>query len=181
MRQPDQSCIFARWNGYHKIARHYKWALDETFNAGFEYLIIVEGYNEVFELIPSIRTNCLNLAHSKCDPNCTTYVSDDLNVSPDFYEYFLGTLELLKNDSTLWCISAWNDNGQTKNIDLSKPELLYRTDFFPGLGWMLHRNIWNELSAKWPKTYIGTNIPIDTNFICRHYIDFLLLSEHFFN
>lgn len=51
MRRPDQSCIFARWNGYHKIARHYKWALDETFDAGFEYLIIVEGYNEVFELI----------------------------------------------------------------------------------------------------------------------------------
>lgn len=29
-------------------------------------------------------------------------ISDDLNVSPDFYEYFLGTHELLKNDSSLW-------------------------------------------------------------------------------
>lgn len=43
MRQPDQSVIIARYSGYYKIARHYKWALDITFNAGFEYLIIVEG------------------------------------------------------------------------------------------------------------------------------------------
>lgn len=77
--------------------------------------------------------------------------SDDLNVSPDFYEYFLGTHELLKNDSTLWCVSAWNDNGKSNNIDVSSPELLYRTDFFPGLGWMLKRELWNELSVKWPK------------------------------
>lgn len=29
-------------------------------------------------------------------------IIDDLNVAPDFYEYFLGTHELLKNDSSLW-------------------------------------------------------------------------------
>lgn len=76
---------------------------------------------------------------------------DDLNVSPDFYEYFLGTHELLKNDSSLWCVSAWNDNGKGSNIDVNSPELLYRTDFFPGLGWMLRKDLWNELSVKWPK------------------------------
>jgi hypothetical protein len=30
---------------------------------------------------------------------------------------------------------------------------LYRSDFFPGLGWMLTRSTWNELSPKWPKAY----------------------------
>lgn len=81
----------------------------------------------------------------------THLVSDDLNISPDFYEYFLGTYELLKNDSTLWCVSAYNDNGKLTNIDISSPQLLYRSDFFPGLGWMLQRELWNELSLKWPK------------------------------
>ncbi|KAL9918096.1 alpha-1,3-mannosyl-glycoprotein 2-beta-N-acetylglucosaminyltransferase [Glossina fuscipes fuscipes] len=80
-------------------------------------------------------------------------VEDDLNVAPDFYEYFLGTHHLLKQDPSLWCISAWNDNGKAKFIDVSHPDLLYRTDFFPGLGWMLTKNLWQELSVKWPKSF----------------------------
>lgn len=31
--------------------------------------------------------------------------------------------------------------------------LLYRTDFFPGLGWMLTRELWDELGPKWPRSY----------------------------
>lgn len=125
MQQPDQSDIFVlpkdkKFKGYYKISRHYGWALNTTFKAGFENVIIVE---------------------------------DDLNVAPDFYEYFLGTHELLKNDSTLWCVSAWNDNGKGSNIDINNPELLYRTDFFPGLGWMLNKDLWSELSPKWPKAF----------------------------
>lgn len=76
---------------------------------------------------------------------------DDLNVSPDFFDYFLATHTLLKNDDSLWCVSAWNDNGKANIIDESRPDLLYRTDFFPGLGWMLTRKLWSELSPKWPK------------------------------
>ena len=33
------------------------------------------------------------------------------------------------------------------------PEALYRSSFFPGLGWMLHRRVWAELRSKWPKAY----------------------------
>lgn len=33
------------------------------------------------------------------------------------------------------------------------PTALYRSDFFPGLGWMMPLRIWNELSIKWPKAY----------------------------
>lgn len=62
---------------------------------------------------------------------------DDLDIAPDFFEYFLGTYWLLKRDPTLWCVSAWNDNGKAGLVDEAHPELLYRTDFFPGLGWML--------------------------------------------
>lgn len=45
MRHPNQGPITIPTNmpGYFKIARHYKWALDTAFAAGFESLIIVEG------------------------------------------------------------------------------------------------------------------------------------------
>ena len=80
-------------------------------------------------------------------------VEDDLNVAPDFFEYFMGTHTLLREDSSLWCVSAWNDNGKEDLIDTNATELLYRTDFFPGLGWMLSKNLWSELSPKWPKSF----------------------------
>lgn len=80
-------------------------------------------------------------------------VEDDLEVAPDFFEYFLGTYFLLHKDPSLWCISAWNDNGKEALVNLDRPDLLYRTDFFPGLGWMLTKNLWNELHSKWPKSY----------------------------
>jgi hypothetical protein len=30
---------------------------------------------------------------------------------------------------------------------------LWRTDFFPGLGWMLRAELWHELRQNWPGTY----------------------------
>ena len=33
-------------------------------------------------------------------------------------------------------------------------ELLYRSDFFPGLGWMLLRDVWLELRPNWPVAYV---------------------------
>eukprot|EP00951_Prasinocladus_malaysianus_P022247 scaffold185897_cov40-Prasinocladus_malaysianus.AAC.1 len=30
---------------------------------------------------------------------------------------------------------------------------LYRSDFFPGLGWMLTKDLWEELRPKWPRAY----------------------------
>jgi len=43
-------------------------------------------------------------------------VSDDIAVSPDFFEYMIAGLRLMKRDPTIWCISAWNDNGKTDRI-----------------------------------------------------------------
>jgi len=80
-------------------------------------------------------------------------VEDDLLAAPDFYEYFEATLPILKADKSLWCVSAWNDNGKGGLIDKSTPELLYRTDFFGGLGWMLTKELWSEIGPKWPKSY----------------------------
>ncbi|KAJ3691357.1 hypothetical protein LUZ61_020521 [Rhynchospora tenuis] len=104
---------------YYKIARHYKWALDELFNKrNFNRVIILE---------------------------------DDMEIAPDFFEYFEATATLLDTDKTIMAVSSWNDNGQQQFVN--DPEALYRSDFFPGLGWMLTKSTWEELSPKWPKAY----------------------------
>lgn len=78
-------------------------------------------------------------------------VEDDLEVASDFFEYFEATEPLLERDPTLWCVSAWNDNGKAEYVKGNN--LLYRSDFFPGLGWMLKRTVWYELEHKWPAAY----------------------------
>jgi len=69
-------------------------------------------------------------------------------LAPDFYEYFTATKPLLDKDPTLWCISAWNDNGKEGMV--KRNDVLYRTDFFPGLGWMIRKSLWDELKPNWP-------------------------------
>ncbi|TNN20612.1 Alpha-1, 3-mannosyl-glycoprotein 2-beta-N-acetylglucosaminyltransferase isoform 2 [Schistosoma japonicum] len=80
-------------------------------------------------------------------------VEDDLDLAPDFLSYFMGTYTLLAQDNTLFCVSAFNDNGRIHLIDVTRPDLLYRTDFFPGLGWMLLREFWLEIREGWPDVY----------------------------
>lgn len=80
-------------------------------------------------------------------------VEDDLEVAPDFFEYFQALYPLLRGDPSLWCVSAWNDNGREGYVDPGQAELLYRTDFFPGLGWMMLRQLWDELEPKWPAAF----------------------------
>lgn len=75
-------------------------------------------------------------------------VEDDLDIAPDFYEYFKATKPLLDKDPSLWCVSAWNDNGKEGMV--KRNDVLYRTDFFPGLGWMMRKSLWVELEPKWP-------------------------------
>ncbi|XP_019851894.1 PREDICTED: alpha-1,3-mannosyl-glycoprotein 2-beta-N-acetylglucosaminyltransferase-like, partial [Amphimedon queenslandica] len=80
-------------------------------------------------------------------------IEDDLEVSSDFFTYMEATSPLLLSDPTLLCVSAWNDNGKKDLIDSSRNDLLYRSDFFPGLGWMLTADLWHELKPKWPSSY----------------------------
>ncbi|XP_030250984.1 alpha-1,3-mannosyl-glycoprotein 2-beta-N-acetylglucosaminyltransferase a [Sparus aurata] len=126
LKQPDLSDIAVqpqhkKFQGYYKISRHYRWALNQVFKT---------------------------LSHSS-----VVIVEDDLEVAPDFFEYFRALLPLLKSDPSLWCVSAWNDNGRDGFVDPGKANLLYRTDFFPGLGWMLVKDVWEELEPKWPASF----------------------------
>ncbi|NXC31308.1 MGAT1 acetylglucosaminyltransferase, partial [Campylorhamphus procurvoides] len=126
LRQPDLSDIAVpaehrKFQGYYKIARHYRWALGQVFRT-FRY-------------------------------GAAIVLEDDLEVAPDFFEYFEAALPLLRSDNTLWCVSAWHDNGREPLVDVSRAELLYRTDFFPGLGWLLLAELWDELEPKWPRAF----------------------------
>ncbi|KAL4216609.1 mannosyl (alpha-1 3-)-glycoprotein beta-1 [Mactra antiquata] len=125
IQQPDLSKISVPWpqrkfEGYYKISRHYKWALNQVFHMFNHSAVII--------------------------------VEDDLDISPDFFEYFEATYKVLKVDKSLWCVSAWNDNGKQGMVK-DDPELLHRTDFFPGLGWMMDSDMWLELGPKWPEAF----------------------------
>ncbi len=73
---------------------------------------------------------------------------DDMLFAPDFLRFFAASAPLLAADATLWCASSWNDNGVTPL--LADVTALRRTDFFPGLGWMLTAATWQELAPAWP-------------------------------
>lgn len=82
--------------------------------------------------------------HSHC-----IIVEDDMIFSPDFLLYFEKTAHLLEADPSIWCISSWNDNAYRHfEWDASR---LFRNSWFPGLGWMLRRQLWEELGPKFPK------------------------------
>ncbi|KAG0520120.1 hypothetical protein BDA96_08G046200 [Sorghum bicolor] len=117
--EPVQTERPGELTAYYKIAKHYKWALDNLFiKHNFARVIILE---------------------------------DDMEIAPDFFEYFEAAAKLLDNDKTIMAVSSWNDNGQKQFVH--DPKALYRSDFFPGLGWMLTKSTWIELSPKWPKAY----------------------------
>jgi hypothetical protein len=63
--------------------------------------------------------------------------------------YFSQTRHLLEEDSSLYCVSAWNDQGYEHSS--RDPSLLYRVETMPGLGWMLKRSLYKqELEPHWP-------------------------------
>ena len=90
----------------------------------------------------------------RTQPNIDSVIvlEEDLLIAPDFFEYFLALAPLLSDPrERLLAVSAFNDNGLRGRV--SDPARLFRSDFFPGLGWMLTRATWMELSSKWPRAY----------------------------
>eukprot|EP01038_Epipyxis_sp_PR26KG_P012777 gene12777-17130_t len=79
-------------------------------------------------------------------------IEDDLLFSPDFYEYFLSIQPILLHDKTTFAVSAWNDNGFKNKVNDNYS--IKRTDYFPGLGWLLTRELYkSELENKWPNEH----------------------------
>lgn len=92
-------------------------------------------------------------------------VEDDMEFSFDFLRYFEKTAPLLDEDPTLMCVSSWNDNSR---VHLgSAPNLLHRTSYFTGLGWLLKRETYLKYLQKgWPKlnhwdNWVRANVEMD--------------------
>lgn len=117
-------------NGYSQLAAHYKWALNQVFSGG------------------SARVRTTGPATSA---RRVIILEEDLVIAPDFFELFAATKDLLDEDPSLLAVSAWNDNGRGSCVH--RPDALYRSDFFPGLGWMMPLRIWYELGPMWPSAY----------------------------
>ena len=115
-----------RGNSYQKLAVHYGWALRTLFDG--------KAYDK-YSL-----------------PERVIILEEDLRIAPDFFGYFEATAPILDKDPNLLAVSAFNDNGYEGQV--SDPKRLLRSDFFPGLGWMMTRKTWvNDIGSKWPSGY----------------------------
>jgi hypothetical protein len=74
---------------YCKIASHYEWALKQVFD----------------------RAHAGGVRFDR-----VIILEDDMELAPDFFSYFRATSPLLDTDPTMFCVSAWNDNGQAQFV-----------------------------------------------------------------
>ena len=97
-------------------------------------------------------------------------LEEDLKIAPDFFEYFAALAPMLEDPAeNLLAVSAFNDNGQSEHVN--DAARLYRSDFFPGLGWMMTRAVWEgELAPKWPRAYWDDWLREPKNRLGRHFI-----------
>ena len=123
-------------NRYEHLSGHYQFALQRAFF----------GYDK-----DKMSTHTKSQKFFQYYVDQVIVLEDDIIISQDFFDYFLALIPVLKNDESLLAISAWNDNGRKGRV--KDPSRLLRTDFFPGLGWMMPRRLWIEVQAIWPNIY----------------------------
>lgn len=77
-------------------------------------------------------------------------LEDDLVFSPDFLSFLYAFAPYTSANSKLGpsIISGWNDNAAA-DVE-RKNDAVALTDFFPGLGWLLPREVWSQLEVVWP-------------------------------
>jgi GNT-I family len=127
LRIEHTSALRGSKNAYEALAKHYGWALQKVFS----------------------ESAAINLPTA---PQRVIILEEDIHIAPDFFSYFQVLAPLLDRDPTLFAISAFNDNGFTSRV--MNASRVLRSDFFPGLGWMMTRKLWiNELALKWPSGY----------------------------
>ena len=134
-------------NGYYALADHFQWALSSVFKS--------DGDGK--------DGNGITLPIA---PKRVIILEEDLEIAPDFFSFFAATAPIVESDPTLLTASAWNDNGQVRNV--RDVEQVYRSDFFPGLGWLMTSTLWDELKPKWPKAYWDDWLREPANRLGRH-------------
>ena len=135
-------------NGYEALAKHFGWALRQAFGTAWT------------NPAPELRNGyggggpCgARAAGGKGGGGADRVIvmEDDLDAGADFFGYFEATAAVLDADPGILAASAWNDNGMAGFV--ADPRALVKSEFFPGLGWMLNARAWRELAPKWPGGY----------------------------
>nr|CAB3468309.1 unnamed protein product [Digitaria exilis] len=54
-------------------------------------------------------------------------IANDMEIAPDFFDYFEAAAKLLDSDKTIMAVSSWNDNGQKQFVN--DPNLTYWDDW----------------------------------------------------
>lgn len=129
---------------YKMLAQHYGWGLEQTFS-GDVYATNTNKHSRSISQPPM--------------PKRVIILEEDIEISRDFFSLMNATADMLDSDSTLFAVSAYNDNGNEGLV--SDPNRLVRSDFFPGLGWMMPRSVWDgtaqqpeaRLKGSWPEGY----------------------------
>lgn len=116
--------------------------------AGITAIFNIEGYYRISRHYRWALTQVFD----RFQRSAVIVLEDDLDIAPDFFEYFASLLPILRKDPSLFCVSAYNDNGRRTHISLL-PDMLHRTDFFSGLGWLMTRELWKEIGPRWPKAF----------------------------
>ena len=107
---------------------------------------------QAYDLIAQHYRDMFHTVFEEMRFDAAILLEEDMEVSPDFFEYFAAGYKLMQMDPTLWCVSSWNDNGMDGLVNDSFA--LRRTQFFPGLGWMMKRETWTtDLYSKFPDSF----------------------------
>ncbi|GAA52391.1 alpha-1 3-mannosyl-glycoprotein beta-1 2-N-acetylglucosaminyltransferase [Clonorchis sinensis] len=92
----------------------------------FKKISTNKGMKMEYQMITHHYKKALDYMFLKLNHSVVIVVEDDLDIAPDFFEYFVATLPLLSSDPSLFCVSAWNDNGRLQLIDPERTDLIYR-------------------------------------------------------
>ncbi len=122
---------------YISLAAHLGWAINQTFSG------------RAYDDNNNNNNNFHRQQHYREDipsrllplPQRVIILEEDIEISNDFFSLMNATADLLDRDDTLLAVSAFNDNGKEQFV--SDPKRLVRSDFFPGLGWMISRTAWD--------------------------------------
>uniref|UniRef100_A0A8C7V977 Protein O-linked-mannose beta-1,2-N-acetylglucosaminyltransferase n=1 Tax=Oncorhynchus mykiss TaxID=8022 RepID=A0A8C7V977_ONCMY len=127
--------------------------------------VFIDGYYEepmdVVELfgLKGVQHTPISIKNARVSQHYKASLTATFNLHPTmvgdmlwllFLSSFLSqTVHLLNEDDSLYCISAWNDQGYEHTAE--DPALLYRVESMPGLGWVLKKSLYkDELEPKWP-------------------------------
>ena len=118
---------------------------------------ITTNYRRMFDVIWGVNPKKCLFA----DKDFIIVLEDDLIVAPDIFDYFEQLIPVLRSDKSLFAASVWNANTHSSSLP-HDPTVVYRTESFPGRGWVLSQDSWRDvLEPAWPKCCHGISWDVE--------------------